>query len=145
MLSRGIDVPDVECIVQFDFSRNIVNHIHRIGRVSRAGTRGIAMNFYDDSEQGGRLLAEAIQDVGSAPLDALFSRRRGFSRGIKRTEAFKQMLLSQGLPLPPHLRGPSDPEPPALRSVSADALLAAVDEDDEDPLEGILTVPRRGI
>lgn len=68
------------------------------------------MNFYDDSEQGGRKLAEAIQDVGSQPLDGLFSRNRGFAKGLKRTEAFKEMLLTQGLPVPPHLAGPEDLE-----------------------------------
>jgi len=108
VLSRGIDIPDLEHVVQFDFARNVVDHIHRIGRISRCGTLGNALNFYDDSEQGGRKLAEAIQNVGDAPLDGLFSRNRGFAKGLRRTEAFKQMLLMQGLPLPPHFRAPGD-------------------------------------
>merc|ERR1712039_739494 len=88
-------------------SKNIINHIHRIGRASRGGSRGRALNLYDDSKRGGRALAEAVQEVGRAPLDGLFSRRRGFKRGLRRTEAFRQMLLMQGLPLPAHLQSGS--------------------------------------
>jgi len=104
LLARGIDIPDLANVVQFDFSRNIVNHLLRTGRVSRAGSRGRVLNFYDDTEQGGKDLAEAIQELGTAPLDGLFSRRRGFRHMLQRTEAFRQMLLMQGLPLPAHLQ-----------------------------------------
>uniref|UniRef100_A0A7S1Q2P5 Helicase C-terminal domain-containing protein n=1 Tax=Alexandrium catenella TaxID=2925 RepID=A0A7S1Q2P5_ALECA len=121
ILSRGIDLPDIERIIQFDFSRNIVGHLHRIGRVSRAGTRGYALNMYDDDEQGGRAIAEAVQEIGSQPLDGLFSRNRGFKKGLRRTEAFRQMLLAQGLPLPPHLQDGSETEPTALLSENGEA------------------------
>merc|ERR1719323_1471202 len=125
ILSRGIDVPDVRRVVQFDFSRNIVGHLHRIGRASRAGMRGHAFNMYDDSEQGGRLLAEAVQKIDKQPLDGLFSRNRGFSKGLKRTEAFRQMLLMQGLPLPPHLQDGSPEEQVSMIESSEDGLLDA--------------------
>ncbi|CAL1163611.1 unnamed protein product [Cladocopium goreaui] len=51
--------------------RNIVTHLLRTGRVSRAGSRGRVLNFYDDTEQGGKDLAEAIQELGTAPLDGV--------------------------------------------------------------------------
>mmetsp|Transcript_96317 Transcript_96317/g.173766 ORF Transcript_96317/g.173766 Transcript_96317/m.173766 type:complete len:886 (-) Transcript_96317:25-2682(-) len=130
-LSRGIDIPDLQNVIQFDFSRNVVNHLHRIGRVSRAGSRGRAMNFYDDDEQGGRELAEAIQEVGGAPLDGLFSRKRGFKRGLLRTEAFRQMLITQGLPLPPHLQDGDSKPMPLLADVS-DVLQGTEDDDSEE-------------
>lgn len=104
MFARGIDIPDVERVIQFEYSSNVVDHMHRIGRASRAGSRGYVLNMYDNSLHGGRLLAEAIQECGTRPLDALFSRRGGFRRGLQRTENFRQMLLMQGLPLPPHLQ-----------------------------------------
>merc|ERR1712232_940066 len=103
ILSRGIDIPDFSHVVQFDMARNLVEHIHRIGRVSRNGTLGLAMNFYNDSRQGARHLAEAIRDNGRDKLDALFSRNRGFIKGIRKAEKFKDMLKMQGLPVPQHL------------------------------------------
>eukprot|EP00929_Paragymnodinium_shiwhaense_P059255 TRINITY_DN2966_c0_g1_i2.p1 TRINITY_DN2966_c0_g1~~TRINITY_DN2966_c0_g1_i2.p1 ORF type:complete len:947 (-),score=160.80 TRINITY_DN2966_c0_g1_i2:261-3041(-) len=148
ILARGIDVPGLTHVIQFDFSRNVVDHLHRIGRLSRCGTLGTAMNFYDDSEQGGRKLAEAIQEVGNAPLDALFSRNRGFAKGLKRKESYRQMLLTQGLPLPPALQRPEDNQ--QVEGMFADVddsseisetpllddILRGVD-DDEDDGEGI--------
>jgi len=127
LISRGIDVPDVKHVVQFDFSKNIINHIHRIGRASRGGSRGHALNFFDDSLKGGRALAEAVQEVGKAPLDGLFSRRGGFKKGLRRTEAFRQMLLMQGLPLPPHLQSGNMQDAPLL----ADAVLKDVEDGNE--------------
>merc|ERR1712039_119851 len=111
-------------------SKNIINHIHRIGRASRGGSRGRALNLYDDSKRGGRALAEAVQEVGRAPLDGLFSRRRGFKRGLRRTEAFRQMLLMQGLPLPPHLQSGSAQDGPLF----ADASQEDVEHRDEAQL-----------
>lgn len=129
ILSRGIDVPDVECVVQFDFPQNVVGHIHRIGRASRAGSRGRTLNFYDDSERGGRALAEAVQEVGSAPLDGLFSRNKGFKKTLARTAAFRDMLEMQGLPLPLHLQEAPEADSPNLL---AESLLRDVEEDSED-------------
>jgi len=120
LLSRGIDIPDLACAVQFDYAKNIVDHLHRIGRVSRAANIGRTLNIYDDHQQGGKMLAEAVQDVGSAPLDGLFSRNRGLRKARRRREAFKQMLLMQGLPLPAHLQdGAKHPAPPLLAEVLA--------------------------
>lgn len=133
LLSRGVDIPDLKCVVQFDFSKNIVNHLNRMGRVARGGELGRALNFYDDDPRlGGRMLAEAIQEIGTAPLDGLFSRRRGLRRILRRTEAFRQMLITQGLPLPPHLL---EVRPPRAISAGIDPLLEEADyefDDDED-------------
>lgn len=135
ILMRGIDVPDVSRVVQFDFARNIVPHMHRLGRVARAGTRGRALNLYDDSEQGGRLLAEAVQKSGDRPLDALFSRNRGFKRALQRTEKFKEMLLSQGLPLPKHLQDTEAEEGPQLLPPGATPRLEEFLEGLDAPME----------
>lgn len=120
LLSRGIDIPDLKNVIQFDFSRNVVNHLLRSGRASRAGARGRVFCMYDDDEQGGKALAEAIQELDTQPLDGLFSRRRGFRHMLQRTEAFRQMLLIQGLPLPPHLQ--AGPEEPLARIGNSEAL-----------------------
>eukprot|EP00913_Durusdinium_trenchii_P012447 g11685.t1 len=144
LLARGIDIPDLANVVQFDFSRNVVNHLLRSGRVSRAGSRGRVFNMYDDDEQGGRDwhdLAEAIQELGSAPLDSLFSRRRGFRHMLQRTEAFRQMLLMQGLPLPPHLQGPSPVAGQLSERSEVDAQALLDDIEDEDSEDDMLEAP----
>jgi ATP-dependent RNA helicase DDX23/PRP28 len=48
---RGIDVPDVKHVINFDMSTNIEDYTHRIGRTGRAGKSGLATSFilpYDE-------------------------------------------------------------------------------------------------
>eukprot|EP00600_Ochromonadales_sp_CCMP1393_P000604 CAMPEP_0174983122 /NCGR_PEP_ID=MMETSP0004_2-20121128/16935_1 /TAXON_ID=420556 /ORGANISM="Ochromonas sp., Strain CCMP1393" /LENGTH=544 /DNA_ID=CAMNT_0016235273 /DNA_START=73 /DNA_END=1708 /DNA_ORIENTATION=+ len=44
--ARGLDLPAVRHVVQAQFALNVVQHLHRIGRASRAGRLGRASNFY---------------------------------------------------------------------------------------------------
>ncbi|RMZ56486.1 hypothetical protein APUTEX25_001333 [Auxenochlorella protothecoides] len=42
---RGIDVPNVALVVNYDMPNNIEAYTHRIGRTGRAGRKGIAVTF----------------------------------------------------------------------------------------------------
>ena len=42
---RGIDVPDVALVVNYDMPDNIEKYTHRIGRTGRAGRKGQAVTF----------------------------------------------------------------------------------------------------
>jgi len=44
--SRGIDVKDIEIVVNFDFPLQIEDYVHRIGRTGRAGKTGNAYSFF---------------------------------------------------------------------------------------------------
>ena len=43
--SRGLDVGDIDLVINFDLSRNTDDHVHRIGRTGRAGKAGLAISF----------------------------------------------------------------------------------------------------
>ena len=45
LVSRGIDIDDVGCVVNFDLPRSPTDYIHRIGRTGRAGKNGVAISF----------------------------------------------------------------------------------------------------
>ena len=45
VLARGIDVSDVDYVVNFDVPEQPEDYIHRIGRTGRAGSRGFAVTF----------------------------------------------------------------------------------------------------
>jgi len=49
--ARGIDVEDIEAVINFDLTRDAEVHVHRIGRTGRAGKKGTAITIAIDSEQ----------------------------------------------------------------------------------------------
>lgn len=54
---RGIDVPNVSLVVNFQMAKSIEDYTHRIGRTGRAGKSGVAITFLskDDEEVIGDL------------------------------------------------------------------------------------------
>jgi ATP-dependent RNA helicase DDX23/PRP28 len=47
---RGLDIPDVSHVVNFDTPTTIVSYCHRIGRTGRAGRSGVAISFVTDAD-----------------------------------------------------------------------------------------------
>ena len=45
LMARGIDVQQVELVINFELPRSKENYIHRIGRAGRWGRKGRAINF----------------------------------------------------------------------------------------------------
>ncbi len=49
--ARGIDVPDISHVVNFDLPDDAENYIHRIGRTARNGATGAAISLVDGTEK----------------------------------------------------------------------------------------------
>ncbi|HRO76529.1 MAG TPA: DEAD/DEAH box helicase [Crocinitomicaceae bacterium] len=57
--ARGIDIPNVEYVINYDLPDNPENYVHRVGRTGRGNNRGQALSFCSESENP---LLEAIED-----------------------------------------------------------------------------------
>lgn len=49
--ARGIDIPEVEYVFNYDIPNDPNSYVHRIGRTARAGREGIAIAFCDPEEE----------------------------------------------------------------------------------------------
>lgn len=49
--ARGIDIPGVEYVVNYDLPEQTENYVHRIGRTGRAKNRGYAISFCSSEEK----------------------------------------------------------------------------------------------
>jgi superfamily II DNA/RNA helicase len=54
--ARGIDIEQLPCVINLELPFKVEDYVHRIGRTGRNNHAGIAITFYQASEQG-RLLA----------------------------------------------------------------------------------------
>ncbi|MFA0085158.1 ATP-dependent RNA helicase SrmB [Vibrio sp. E150_011] len=65
--ARGIDLPDVSHVINYDLPRTADVYLHRIGRTARAGKKGIAISLVEAHDQAmmervGRYTSELIKE-----------------------------------------------------------------------------------
>jgi ATP-dependent RNA helicase RhlE len=70
--ARGIDVDDLEFVINYEMPNISETYVHRIGRTGRAGASGTAISFCDAEEKAylwdiERLIAKQIQVVDDHP------------------------------------------------------------------------------
>lgn len=68
--ARGLDIPHVKHVINFDLPSDIEEYVHRIGRTGRMGNLGLATSFFNEKNQNLAsslldLLVEAKQDYPS--------------------------------------------------------------------------------
>ena len=59
LAARGIDLPEVALVVEYQTAPNVVEHMHRVGRTARAGRTGRSVSLVDPgSKKDAALVAE---------------------------------------------------------------------------------------
>ena len=63
--ARGLDIPDVKHVVNYDLPNNIEEYVHRIGRTGRIGNQGLATAFFNKDKDAplARALIKVLSDV----------------------------------------------------------------------------------
>lgn len=82
---KGLDIPNVKHVVNYDLPTDIDDYVHRIGRTGRAGNTGISTAFFNRGTRGVvrdliDLLKEANQEV-PAFLESIAREGGGFGGG----------------------------------------------------------------
>ncbi|XP_042875795.1 ATP-dependent RNA helicase DDX3X-like isoform X2 [Penaeus japonicus] len=119
--ARGLDIPHVKHVINFDLPSDIEEYVHRIGRTGRMGNLGLATSFFNDKNRNMvrdlvELLQEAKQELPKW-LEAIASEARfggGGGRGRAGAKRFgggfgsrdyRQADRNKG----PHTAGPARP------------------------------------
>ena len=103
ILSRGIDIEDIDLVINYDVPHDGEDYIHRIGRTARAASEGTAYTFISDKEQGKfqkieKLLGKPVEKLpipeqfgpGPAVWEGGERRSGGSGGGKKKYNKFKR-------------------------------------------------------
>jgi len=63
IISRGLHIEGIDCVINFDLPRSPADYIHRIGRTGRAGQLGMAISFIGHEEQAHFKLIEKRSEI----------------------------------------------------------------------------------
>ncbi len=50
VISRGVDIPDIDLVINYDAPGNAEEYVHRIGRTGRAGAEGVALTLINEAD-----------------------------------------------------------------------------------------------
>ncbi|NMP33150.1 ATP-dependent RNA helicase DbpA [Thalassotalea sp. M1531] len=77
--ARGLDIDDLEAVINYDITPDPEVHVHRIGRTGRAGGKGIACSIYCDKDSRRIADIETYQNMEIEdyvlPDNSVFSKR----------------------------------------------------------------------
>jgi ATP-dependent RNA helicase RhlE len=66
--ARGIDIPDVDQVVNYDLPEVAENYVHRVGRTGRADKKGLAVSFCSPEEKP---ILDEIESFLGKPITVL--------------------------------------------------------------------------
>ena len=92
--ARGLDIPLIEHVINYDIPQNPEDYIHRIGRTARAGAKGSALTFLTPADQKNWYLIEKLLNPNAeAPKRQTDSRRKKVKKSFKK---FHKMTFKSG-------------------------------------------------
>ena len=80
--ARGIDIPDVDYVINYDLPEQAENYVHRVGRTGRGTRRGQAIAFCSEEEKP---LLEAIETYMGKAIKVLEIDREDYAQTIEFT------------------------------------------------------------
>ena len=99
--SRGIDIPGISHVINYELPPDIEFYIHRIGRTARFEATGIAISFYDydDDEYLNKLHAQGFDYVYKALKDGSLVETKERNAKKSRKTPRDEVILHTKIPL----------------------------------------------
>ena len=61
VVSRGLHIPDIQFVINYDFPNKIETYVHRIGRTGRAGAKGSSYTLF--TKKSVSLAPELVREI----------------------------------------------------------------------------------
>jgi len=89
VVSRGIDIKDINLVVNFDVPNDAPDYVHRVGRTARANTTGVALTFVNEDDMYKMHKIEELigSEVPKSPLP------EGFGPGPKWDPSYRKKRI----------------------------------------------------
>lgn len=110
--ARGLDIPHVKHVINYDLPSDVEEYVHRIGRTGRMGNLGIATSFFNDknrnicadlvellietNQEMPSFLEEMSQDRYNGPRRSGGNQRGGNNRYGSSSRDYRQQPSSRG-------------------------------------------------
>ena len=83
--ARGLDIPHIEHVINYDIPQNPEDYIHRIGRTARAGAKGRALTFLTEGDKKNwNAIGKLINPNAPAPKSKSDSRRKKSKKSYRK-------------------------------------------------------------
>ncbi|KNH07560.1 ATP-dependent DEAD/H RNA helicase [Perkinsela sp. CCAP 1560/4] len=97
---RGLDISNLDLVINYDFPNTLEDYVHRIGRTGRAGSKGFALSFISRSEYKiipalCALLVKAGQDIPES-LFSINPSARSYASSGNLNDSFRESYLRRG-------------------------------------------------
>ena len=93
--ARGIDIPDVEFVINYDLPEKSENYVHRVGRTGRGMNKGRAISFCSTEEKP---VLEEIQQFLNKPIEVIRISKKEYAFTIEpesRLHDLKALMADQ--------------------------------------------------
>ena len=113
--ARGLDIPDVSHVINFDVPHHADDYVHRIGRTGRAGKSGTAITLVAPADQKAvgaieKLIGQPIAWAGEPPRDAEKPVAKSAGHSVAKSARHKESRHDGSRP---HRTPPAAPAPVA--------------------------------
>lgn len=78
--ARGIDIPDVNYVINYDLPEKAENYVHRVGRTGRGVNKGIALSFCSEDEKE---LLDEIQQFLNKEIEVIKVGKKDYARTVE--------------------------------------------------------------